>query len=451
MNVSKKLLPVIFSAALAASFLGCSSDTISPVEDTSGASSELKTTYSMLYYYYYLADTELGELSTYVDNPLNVYINPAYADVADVITMFYAMSDKLTRYFPSAYYESLVQLLTESDVESKSFGMEVDSSLGVKYVYKEGPAVSAGIQKRDHILAVDGNQFETLSELDSYLESIENRDSFLFSLERDNLTYEVSMTRTKLNVPTVYVDTLSDVPIIRVTEFTNTTNGYDDEGTLREFKDALEATAGANSTILDLRGNGGGYVSICTQMAGELLSNNDTIIYERSWEPEHNRRSDNTTGYLASGDGIGKGRYYVLMLDSNSASCSEIFAAALTSNLKTPIVGTNSFGKGIGQLYLTTETKGICGITSVLFYDKDGYSYHTYGFVPDIYEPDSLEALNKAVELAKTGSYSRTEGYSSEMQPYWASPKTLGKKSTSIDPEEYMQDALRGLAIVDFK
>ncbi|MBS7391462.1 MAG: hypothetical protein KIG51_05125, partial [Fibrobacter sp.] len=100
MNVSKKLLPVIFSAAIAASFLGCSSDTISPVEDTSGASSELKTTYSMLYYYYYLADTELGELSTYVDNPLNVYINSAYADVADVITMFYAMSDKLTRYFP---------------------------------------------------------------------------------------------------------------------------------------------------------------------------------------------------------------------------------------------------------------------------------------------------------------------------------------------------------------
>jgi len=451
MHVSQKLLPVVFSAALAASFLGCSSDTVSHVEDTSGASDELKETYSMLYYYYYLADTELGELSTYVDNPLNVYINDTYADVADVITMFYAMSDKLTRYFPSAFYESLVKQLTGSDVENKSFGMEVDSSLVVKYVYREGPAVSAGIEKRDQILAVDGNALETLSELNSYLESVENRDSFLFALERDGLTYEVSMTRAELNVPTVYVDTLSDIPIIRVTEFTNTTNGYEDEGTLQEFKDALEATDGASSTILDLRGNGGGYVSLCTQMAGELLSDNDTIIYERSWEPEHNRRSYSSTGYLASGDGIGKGRYYVLMLDSNSASCTEIFAAALTANLKTPIVGTNSFGKGIGQLYLTTETKGICGITSVLFYDKDGYAYHTYGFVPDFYEPDSLEALNKAVELAKAGSYQRTEGYSSEVQPYWASPKTLGKKSISIDPEEYLQDALRGLAIVDFK
>ncbi len=445
----KKLSPVVFCAATAAYFLGCSTDTLSSTEDSSGASSELKETYKYLTEYYYLADQELSPLSSYVDSPYKVYISDKYADVADVLGMFYTVSDKLTRYFPSALFEQVNSALNESDVDEKSFGMELDSSLSVKYVYREGPAKSAGIQRRDTLSAVDGHSFATLSEFNDYITSVSSTDSFQFTFARNDSTYQVSMTRVTLNLPTVYVDTVGGIPLIRITQFTRVTNGYSDSGTAYEFDSALEETQGAKATILDLRGNGGGYVNLCTYMAASLLSKNDTLIYEEDWNPS-NKTNPAVTIYRTDRDGIGSGRYYVLMLDSNSASCTELFAAAVTENLKSPIVGTNSFGKAIGQIYATTSSKGICGITSSLYFDKNGNSYHTLGFSPDFYIPDSLEAIEKAVELAQSGTFQRTAGYSSEVQPYWTTPKNLYKRSASIFSEEELMESLKGLAITDF-
>lgn len=445
----QKISSIVLCAAIAAYFLACSTDTVSS-NDSSGASSELKQTYSLLKDYYYLADEELSPLNSYVDTPLKVYVPTLFSDVADVLGMFYMMSDKLTRYYPSSMFEQVSSALNESDVDSKSFGMELDSNLVVKYVYREGPANSAGIQRRDTLVAVNGNAFNTLSKYNAYITSIDSTDSFRFTFLHGDSSVEVSMTRTELNLPTVYVDTVSGVPLIRVTQFTNVTNGYNDNGTAYEFDDALINTHGAKSTIIDMRGNGGGYVSICTYMAAALLSKNDILVYAEDWNP-NNKENPTVTQLYTSETGIGNGRYYVLMLDSNSASCTELFAAAITENLKTPIVGTNSFGKAIGQVYKTTSSKGICGITSSLYFDKNKKSYHTFGFVPDFYIPDSLEAINKAVELAKEGTFQRTEGYASEVQPYWASPKNLYKRSTSIDPGKDLKESLKGLAIVDFQ
>jgi len=439
----------IFCAVTAAYFLSCSSDTLSSTENASEASDELQETYKLLSEYYYLADYELVSLSSYVDSPYKVYIPDIYADVADVLGMFYTMSDKLTRYYPSVLFDRVNSALNESDVDDKSFGMELDSSLAVRYVYKEGPASSAGVQRRDTLSAVDGKSFSTLSEFDKYIASMDSTDSFEFTFTRETSSYNVSLTRTALNLPTVYVDTIDGIPLIRITQFTRVTNGYSDKGSALEFDRALEDTEGAKATILDLRGNGGGYVNLCTYMAAALLSKNDTLIYEETWSPK-NKTNPNVTGYYTSKDGIGSGRYYVLMLDSNSASCTELFAAAVTTNLKSPIVGTNSYGKAIGQIYATTDSKGICGITSSLYFDKNRNSYHTFGFSPDFYIPDSLEAIEKAVELAKERSYKRTAGYSSEVQPYWTTHKSLYKKSENIFSEAELMNSLKGLAITDF-
>ncbi|MBP5247769.1 MAG: PDZ domain-containing protein [Fibrobacter sp.] len=447
----QKIPSLIFCAATAAYFLACSSDTLSSADDSSdGASDELKQTYSLLEGYYYLADKELSTLSSYVDTPYKVYIPDKFADDADVLGMFYVMSDKLTRYYPSSLYNTVYTALNESDHENKSFGMELDSNLVVKYVYREGPANSAGINRRDTVATVNGNTFQSLKDFNAYLSSVDSTDTFEFTVRHGKSTMDVSMTRTTLNLPTVYVDTVQGIPLIRITDFTNVTNGFEDNGTAYEFDDALEATQGAKSTILDLRGNTGGFVNICTYMASQLLSQDDILVYSEEWSPA-NSTNPKVTQLYTSKDGIGKGRYYVLMLDSSSASCTELFAAAVTANLNSPIVGTNSFGKAIGQIYKTTDKKGICGITHSLYFDKNKQTYHTLGFVPDYYIPDSLEAIDKAVELAKEGTAKRSAGYGTETQPYWTKSKSLYKKGITINPEEDFRESLKGLAITQFE
>jgi hypothetical protein len=222
----------------------------------------------------------------------------------------------------------------------------------------------------------------------------------------------------------VFLDSLSGIPVIRITEFLASTE-KSDLGTSREFQDALEKTAGARSTVLDLRGNPGGNVDQCESMAAMLLSKGDTIVVEKRTESDafYEIQKDTTIYNIATDDGIGHGRYYVLLLDTASASCTEIFASSLTSNLKAPVIGMTSFGKGIGQYYFSTPDSGLATITGLRFFDKSGRSYHTYGIVPDFEVPDSLKALNKAVELAEEGTYKRTAGYGTVARPYWQQVK----------------------------
>lgn len=445
---NNRLFLAAVSLALAAYFFGCSTDTVAPqVEVSNKASKEFQFNYSFLYYYYYKSADELEDSEAYLESPLKAIINEKYADVADVIVMYESMSDPLTTYYPHAFYSAVSSAIRESDTEDKSFGMELDGELRVKTVFRVGPAASAGVLKGDVVLALDS---VPLNGSDSLYEAIlsAKKDAFTFSIARSNDTLSMEMTRTAVIAPTVFLDSAENIPVIRVTEFVGKTNGFDSDGTALEFEDALERTKGAASTILDLRGNGGGSVNLCERMAKAVLRRGDTVIVERQWGYGKKGRDSSEQVVTAEKDGIGAGRYYVMMLDSGSASCTEIFAAALTANLKVPVVGTNSFGKGIGQTYVTTPDSAFGVATSILFLDKDFQSYHRYGFEPDFTIADSDSAFQKAIELASGMTFQRTAGYGSEVQPYWDSAKR--KQQKTFSPKEALRELKRGMAIREF-
>jgi carboxyl-terminal processing protease len=180
-------------------------------------------------------------------------------------------------------------------------------------------------------------------------------------------------------------------------------------------------------------------------MAADLLFEGDTIIIEKDWYSEKGERDSSEYTYVAKEDGLGAGRYYVMLLDSGSASCTEIFATAITSNLNSPIVGTNSYGKGIGQTYALTPDSAFASATSILFFDKNHETYHTHGLVPDHYIVDSDSALNKAVELAKGAKEKRTAGYGSDTQPTWRTASVKKKKlGKELSPSEAIKEVKRG-------
>lgn len=179
---------------------------------------------------------------------------------------------------------------------------------------------------------------------------------------------------------------------------------------------ALKETEGAEATIIDLRGNPGGSVDQCMDMTAELLSKNDTMAYMVTHEPDTNTLDliVDTLVWTATENGFGKGRYYVFLADSGSASCAELMLVGAVSNTKSPVVGLTTYGKGIGQTYVGTFAGGIAGITSMRMIDKNGKIYHRYGIEPDYVEGDPDKAMAIAVELAKEKKAVRTKEYGSE-------------------------------------
>lgn len=384
------------------------------------ADSEFAYNYLLLKYFYYNADAELATSAYYMDYAgKSSYAGKEYADTR---YMYSQMSDLFTRYFTPAYYDYLYALLTQSESE-KNIGMAVDTALRVKYVYPNGSAESVGIRRGDSVLAVNSVSISSYAVYEELVDS-STTTRFAVQFQRGDSTFTASLLKTEILLPTVYLDSIENIPVITVTEFTDSTS--DPKGTDHEFEQILNETAGAKATILDLRNNGGGSTDKCVAMAEMLLPKNDTAIIMVTTDLDSVRmiQTMDTTYEIAKTNGIGYGRYYVLLLDTGSASCTEAFSAALTSNLRTPVVGMISYGKGIGQYYfMPTPAQGIAGVTSTHIFDKNGTSYHTYGILPDyeISDPDS--AMAKAVELAKGATVKRTAGYGTTVLAQWQEKK----------------------------
>ena len=131
-----------------------------------------------------------------------------------------------------------------------------------------------------------------------------------------------------------------------------------------------------------------------------------------------------TTTIVAEKDGSAKDRYVVLLANGGSASCAELMISAIATNKKTPIVGELTYGKQIGQMFITSlngskflpnmTPDGLAVITELYAVDKNGDSYQDVGIVPDYEIEDFDEQMKKAVELAVEGTAVRTAGYGTE-------------------------------------
>ncbi|HSQ40892.1 MAG TPA: S41 family peptidase, partial [Fibrobacteraceae bacterium] len=178
-----------------------------------------------------------------------------------------------------------------------------------------------------------------------------------------------------------------------------------DGGSLLELQRALDSTQGMGTRVLDLRDNPGGEVSVCEAMADEFLSAQPMIyrIYH-SFDSRGQARVDTLIDSAGDG-GAAEGEQVILAVDSGTASCAEIFAAALRDNQEKPalLVGTHTYGKGIGQSHWATPAGGMAVITSLQFQTLEGIAYHGTGLLPDV-EASDAAMISTAVALAQTNS-----------------------------------------------
>jgi carboxyl-terminal processing protease len=266
-------------------------------------------------------------------------------------------------------------------LESNMVGIGVqiemrDDGAEVMKVISGSPAQAAGLQKGDLILAVGGHQLSgvTIDQTVSLIAGPAGSPVVLGLQRRSQGPFTMTVTRQSITLHSVNDIQLlngSKVGYFKLDKFTASAND--------EIENALQQLyrQGMQSLVVDLRGNPGGLLTAAIQISDKFLPDG-TIVATRG-----RTASDNTEEH-ATRDHTWKVPLVVLV-DHNSASASEIFAAAIQENRRGVVVGRTSYGKGTVQTQFPLQTAG-CSlrITTARFYSPTGRVMAGSGVTPDV-------------------------------------------------------------------
>ena len=167
------------------------------------------------------------------------------------------------------------------------------------------------------------------------------------------------------------------------------------ERSAAEMRRAIEelSTQGADSFILDLRGNPGGLVSAAVEIADLWLREGDIVIEQRA------NGSENV--FTANAETVREDAPLIVLVDRNSASSSEIVAGALRDNGRATLVGETTFGKGSVQLVHELSDQSSLHVTNAQWLTPNRTQITARGLDPDIQVAEGADPLAEAVAVAK--------------------------------------------------
>ena len=281
----------------------------------------------------------------------------------------------------------------ESTAFNDSLHGNVGSGVGIEMGLRDGyvrvlrtlpdnPARKAGVLAGDIIYKIDGEEVYALS-----TEEIANRirgesgTEVTVTVARDGEELSFTMIRETINNVSAYVDYDGSTAIVTVVRFDT------DTGTLVQNFAKDFASKGIDKVILDLRDNGGGYVSAAQDLLS-LWLNGDKILIQKSLH------FGNTITSAYNGKAILANTKTIVLVNGSTASASEITAGALQDYKKATIVGETTYGKGVVQQvdYLSNNT--ILKVTTADWYTPLDRSINKTGITPDIEVKRSYEDIN---------------------------------------------------------
>lgn len=284
-----------------------------------------------------------------------------------------ATGDPYTVYFTDAEAKQF-----NDDLEGKfsGIGAEIGSknnSLVITSTLDESPARKAGLQGDDVLVKVNDEEVTGWS-IDQAVSKIrgEKGTTVKLSVVRNQELKEISIVRDNIVNPSVRHEILDgNIGYLRISRFA------DDTGNLAQAAANDFVAKGVKGVILDVRGNGGGYLTAAQTVAGLWLPTGQEIVQERT---------GSTVQDTLKADGLAplKGIKTVVLIDGSSASASEIVAGALSDQGVAQLVGEKTYGKGSVQQLVELPLGGQLKVTIAKWYTPKGNNIDKAGIAPNI-------------------------------------------------------------------
>lgn len=265
-------------------------------------------------------------------------------------------------------------------------GIELVAGEGYPSVLRpiEGsPAEKAGILAGDIIVKVDGIDIkdESLPAIVRKIRGPEGTTVQLTVRREARPDFTVELTRSSINLPSVKYELMENgIGYIEITNFGG--------GTAGDVEDYLEIMkkSGVDKLILDLRDNPGGYLQTAVSIAGDFLGRGQLVV---STVDSNNERDS----YYSKGEPVFKGMPVAILVNTGSASASEILAGALQDYGVAALIGDRTFGKGTVQTVIPLEEGGALKLTTAKYHTPNDRVIGEMGLEPDI------QVLTPALQL----------------------------------------------------
>lgn len=300
--------------------------------------------------------------------------------------MVAGLDDKYAEYYTADEYANFIKRYAKSYVGVGVSIGDKDGRVYVGDVVEDSPAEEAGIKVGDIITAVDGKAVKSSDDAVNRMAG-ENGTEVSIAVDRNGKSIDFTMNRGKVvskSVEYKELDKENKIGYICISSFK--------AGTAKEFKLAVKdlKNAGYDKVIIDLRNNGGGSTVEAYQIADSLLPECDIL-----------KEVDNKgKEVVQKSDAITLGIEYVVLVNENTASASEMVCAAIKDNEGGKIIGCTTFGKGVTQKTTQFDDGSALKITIQEFFRPGGKPINEVGIEPDIEveNPEGEEIIELAIK-----------------------------------------------------
>ena len=299
--------------------------------------------------------------------------NMLYSEIAGLAQ---SVKDRYTIFLTPRDYSALNEDLDGGNFSGVGLSINLDAKthyLHVDQVIEGGPAEKMGVQDDDLILAIDGKTTKNVAtDIDSHRLRGKAGTMVRLEIQRNGkmLGNPITVTRAVIHQPSVISKMLPDhVGYVHLTVFGANTG--------RELDSALAKldSQDAKAYVLDLRDNGGGYLTAAVDVASKFVPSGAIVSVKE--------RGGSNTQYNAEDTAIAP-RPLVVLVNRFTASASEITSGAIQDNGVGTLMGTRTFGKGVVQTIFPLPDGAAIKVTTARYFTPHGRDINTVGIQPDI-------------------------------------------------------------------